>query len=359
VGNSSKQPANDTSQWHLPTFDPRNETKYLYRLNSMDIYFWTKEDAQQFLNAARRVLPPSQVRVLDEPEQLPAYTNTMSPVVQRLENVAISDPGYRDGRTRNSKTTSTLSFPGPPGSATPAASENSAEFAPMAYNPAAPAAPEAIRHREKTPPPEDGTANPLTTAAAMEQGQLPHHIVLPPPPQFQQRYSGFGVSSSIQSPGLQSPYNAPLPSAGLQSPYGQPTLQHATGFPPPPPSATQAATPQVSHINYPGSPGLANPMASPLGSPIPSGSHAPLQSPPITSPPPGGFSSYQYTTVAGQPLSNDYSIHQQVYRPTEGESTVKFSDKPPGQPRGKFEDRAEKVEKRVGGFLKKFEKRYG
>lgn len=55
----------------------------------------------------------------------------------------------------------------------------------------------------------------------------------------------------------------------------------------------------------------------------------------------------------------DYGVHHQVYRPTEGEAVVKTSDKQAAGPRGKFEDRADKVEKKVGGFLKKLEKRYG
>src|SRR6202035_5450334 len=85
------------------------------------------------------------------------------------ENVAISDPSYHNGQTRDSRTSSTA-FPGPPISATPQ-SQESANFAPMAYNPAAPAAPEAIKHREKTPPPEDGAANPLAAAAISDQAQ--------------------------------------------------------------------------------------------------------------------------------------------------------------------------------------------
>jgi hypothetical protein len=59
-----------------------------------------------------------------------------------------------------------------------------------------------------------------------------------------------------------------------------------------------------------------------------------------------------------KPLMTDYSIHQQVYRPTETEANMKHN-KPLKPPRGKLEDRADKLEKGVGGFLKKLEKKIG
>jgi hypothetical protein len=45
-----------------------------------------------------------------------------------------------------------------------------------------------------------------------------------------------------------------------------------------------------------------------------------------------------------------------VYRPTEGEAVGKTKTKPP---RGKLEERAGQLEKGVGGFLKKLEKKIG
>jgi hypothetical protein len=62
-----------------------------------------------------------------------------------------------------------MGLPGPP--PPPQQSQEPAGFAPLAYNPAALAAPEAIKHREKTPPPEDGAANPLVAAANLDYGQ--------------------------------------------------------------------------------------------------------------------------------------------------------------------------------------------
>jgi hypothetical protein len=58
-----------------------------------------------------------------------------------------------------------------------------------------------------------------------------------------------------------------------------------------------------------------------------------------------------------KPLMTDYSIHQQLYRPTEGESAIK--NKPTKPPAGKLEAKAGQLEKGVSGFLKKLEKRIG
>src|SRR5699024_9244484 len=134
----------DPSEWHLPTFDPRGEAKYHYKLHSLDIYFYTQPDALQFVSAARRVLPPAQIDVRDEPPPPPAA----SAVVRQLEEAA----------------------------------EEARDFTPMAYNPAAPAAPESIRAREKTPPPEDGGVNPLAAAVAYDQQPFPGGMPPPPPP---------------------------------------------------------------------------------------------------------------------------------------------------------------------------------
>jgi len=75
--------------------------------------------------------------------------------------------------------------------------------------------------------------------------------------------------------------------------------------------------------------------------------------------PPGGFSQFNYNPALShtQPLSKDYGIHQQVYRPTEGEAMGKQKTSKP--PRGKLEERAGQLEKGVGGFLKKLEKKIG
>ncbi|RDW87455.1 hypothetical protein BP5796_03149 [Coleophoma crateriformis] len=390
IQNGQNPPLADPQEWHLPTYDPRNEKKYMYKLHTLDIYFWNKEDALQFVNGLRRVLSPFQIIIENEPRAPSPHTEPMSPVVQQLENVAITDPSYAHGQTRDSRTTS--SFPGPPISATPSGSSNStfpgppisatprsveaSNFAPLAYNPAAPAAPEAIKHREKTPPPEDGAANPLVAAAASDHGQT---------------YGGPFQQPGLSSPplqtsyfpgpptaGFQSAFHQQLPSAGLQSPHGQ--LSSINTFSPPPssiasnvsnpPSAQSHMSPSyqstgnhvpvTQYANYPGSPGFAPPSATSSGIYSP-GLPGPPSAPPAHMAPPGGFSNYTYGSTSGmsstQPLVNDYSIHKQLYRPTESEAAVKYKEKKP--PAGKLEAKANNVEKKVGGFLKKLEKKYG
>jgi hypothetical protein len=354
----------------------------MYKLHTVDIYFWTKEDALQFLNEIRRVLPQQQVTVLDEPVAPPSHQDDMSPVVQKLENVAITDPSYQQGRTRDSRTAVAPSFPGPPISATPQSQEAS-NFAPMAYNPAAPAAPEVIQHREKTPPPEDGAGNPLVAAAASEHGQtygVPFQNpggFSGPPTQAAPQQSYFPGPPSIGAPppsaGLQSQFGQPPPSAGLQSPYAHsfappptapkptpPYSQSPAGSVPSPPAYQAHATspPVTQYANYPGSPDLSPRMSTP--GPYSPGLASLNQQPQPYTPgaPPGGFSQFNYNPALSntQPLSTDYSIHQQVYRPTEGEAVGKTKTKPP---RGKLEERAGQLEKGVGGFLKKLEKKIG
>ncbi|TAQ91116.1 hypothetical protein B7494_g558 [Chlorociboria aeruginascens] len=372
----------DQNEWHLPTLDPRNENKYMYKLHTIDIYFWNKEDAIHFVDGVRRILPPHQTTVKDEPVPPAPHLEEMSAVVQKLENVVVIDPGYQHGRTRDSRNTTTASsFSGPPISATPQ-NQEAANFAPMAYNPAAPAAPESIKYREKTPPPKDGAANPLVAAAASDNGQ-PYAPGYP-----QQQYimmsgpstQGQAPPTPIYFPGppqqLQSQYGhtPPQPPQPPQPPYGaHPHLQRAATMPVPPPTSSvspfsppptgppsyQAGPPQSQghvpvnqHANYPSTPGFASPMSSP-------GVYTPGA-------PPGGFATFNYVPtqvqpgqqVSGtQPLMTDYSIHQQVYRPTEGEATAKV--KPAKAPRGKLEERAGQLERGVGGFLKKLEKRIG
>ncbi|KAI9055143.1 hypothetical protein LZ554_000107 [Drepanopeziza brunnea f. sp. 'monogermtubi'] len=461
----------DGQDWHLPTFDLRNETKYMYKLHTLDIYFWMKEDAVMFMNGIRRVLPQHQVSVQDEPYAPPPHPQDMSPAVQQLENIAITDPSYQQGRTRDSRTSTVSSFPGPPISATPQAQEAS-NFAPMAYNPAAPAAPEVIRHREKTPPPEDGAVNPLMAAAASDQGQTlgaPYgQQGFSGPPQRQQSISGppqqppaqqgfpgppqqapsqqqqQSISGPPQQPPAQQGFPGPPQQApsqqqqqSISGPPQQPPAQHGFPGPPqqapsqqqqqsyfttvpppasappsqfnqpaqkaapmsplaqhfqnsfaPPPTASdvsslyaqppQAGTPpsdaappgyqqqrRSSNIpvsqfaNYPGSPGMSPATSTPgIYSP---GVGTPITGPPAPAPhvaPPGGFSQHQYASVSNtKPLMTDYSIHQQVYRPTENEAYKPAKEVK--APRGNLEKRAGQLEKGMGSFFKKLEKKIG
>jgi hypothetical protein len=101
----------EQSEWHLPTYDPRNENKYYYKLHSLDVYFFTQQDALKFVNGVRMVIQPSQVEVLDEPGP-PPQPAPMSSVVQQLEHLAVSDPQY--GATNQATQGSSQSFAPPP-----------------------------------------------------------------------------------------------------------------------------------------------------------------------------------------------------------------------------------------------------
>ena len=57
---------------------------------------------------------------------------------------------------------------------------------------------------------------------------------------------------------------------------------------------------------------------------------------------------------------NDYSIHQQLYRPTENEANMKHNQQiKPSKKGTRVEASAGAVEKSVTGFLKKLEKKIG
>ncbi|KAI0893630.1 hypothetical protein F4806DRAFT_145288 [Annulohypoxylon nitens] len=357
-------PPIDPSQWHLPTYDPRNENKYHYKLHSLDIYFWTHADALQFVNGVRRVLPASQVEVADEPGPPPLPYNQpqdTNPLVQKLENVAISDPKYSSPKPAPQ---GVPTFAPPPTSAGTVDSKGSSpqSFAPMAYNPAAPAAAEQRIHREKTPPPveEDGH-DPLLAAVARDHvppytpgygatnfSAPPGSHGLPgPPPQ---------THPGLVSPGLVSPG---LPTPGIASPGFPPSqfghLQRSSTVPVSGMASPGLASPYGA--NFPGSPGFAPPPTQPTHHhPTP----PPVQSPGLPPPPPGGYSQFNYTTSQQAPGAMDYGIHQQVYRPTEQEHAAKYGVyKPKPEGHSKLGQNVERVEKGVTGMLKKFEKRFG
>lgn len=349
----------------------------MYRLHTLDIYFWTREDAQKFLNGVRRVLPEIQLTLADEPIELPTPADDMSTVVQNLENVAITDPSYRHAHSRGSGNTSistqasalqsnrdvaqsthsSVSI----GSAQAAQqNQESASFAPLAYNPAAPAAPEAIQHREMTPPPEDGAVNPLLAAANADQvqtygvpNQFPGGGFSGPPQQTQPSYFTGRPGQTMTSPPQQQQ---------VQSPYAQ-HFQHSFAPPPtsasnlpPGPPAYQAHAPaqNIQLPSYPGSPGFTSPGMGVRSPSFPPVSTAAEAHPSLA--PPGGFAQYNYKSLSGTaPLMTDYSIHQQVYRPTEYESVSHH--KPPKPPSGRMEARAGQIEKGVSSLLKRIEKK--
>lgn len=136
----------------------------------------------------------------------------------------------------------------------------------------------------------------------------------------------------MPSPALQSPYGAQFPGSPGFAPQ-QPPLQHHQSIP--------GVIPQ--HQQQHGTPTPPS-MTSP-GLPLPP-------------PPPGGFSNYTYATQQGGGHGpNEYSIHQQAYRPTEGEAAARY--KPKKEPKGRLEENAGRLERGVTGMFKKFEKKFG
>ncbi|KAI8629779.1 hypothetical protein F5Y19DRAFT_431813 [Xylariaceae sp. FL1651] len=344
-------PPTDPSQWHLPTYDPRNENKYHYKLHSLDIYFWTHADALQFVNGVRRVLPASQVEVADEPAPPPSHSHSHSqdvnPLVQRLENAVISDPKVQQHNIP--------SFAPPPTTGSSGRNVSPQSFAPMAYNPAAPPEAETYRHREKTPPPEDDGHDPLAVALARDQA-------IPFSPAYgQTTFTAPPGGPGLPGPPSTQPHPGPmspgLPTPGITSPGFPPSqyahLQRSVTMP-----AGGLASPGLTSpygSNFPGSPGFAPPPTAP-SHPTP----PPVQSPGLPPAPPGGYSHFNYNNAHQAPTNVDYSIHQQLYRPTEHEHAAKYGVyKPKPESHSKLGQNAERLERGVTGMLKKFEKKFG
>ncbi|KAH7353928.1 hypothetical protein B0T11DRAFT_320786 [Plectosphaerella cucumerina] len=336
---------NDPSVWHLPTFDPRNENKYHYPLHSLDIYFWTKKDAIQFVYGVQRLLPPTQVDIRDEPAP-PAHRADPSAVVQQLEHLAVSDPSYHAPQAAPVQ----QQHHQPPLSAVSTEQAAPTSFVPIPYNPAAPAAPEQVRHREKTPPPDDGGIDPLAQAVAYD-AQAPFSPGFVPPPGFQ---TG---QPPLLSPGLPGPPSALGPHPGIQRSATMPVQSQgsAPGFPgfqpPPPPPPPQQQLQQQQQQQQPAQATTPpSSQASPAAAPAPPASA-----------PPGGFSQYTYAQQQQpQPATTAsvYSVHSSFYTPTEEEAN-KYKDYNKGKEPKKLEENFGRLEKGVSGMLKRFEKKFG
>ncbi|KAH7078766.1 hypothetical protein BKA63DRAFT_408714 [Paraphoma chrysanthemicola] len=385
-GSPAPSPHQDMSQWHLPTPDPTSQGKYMYRLHTVDIYFWTPDDATLFSDSLRRVMQPHQLQLIPNPQAIPAHAehknDALSPVIARLESAAISQS------SRSPSISGTQPFPGPPTAPAPASSPPTGGpgYAPMAYNPAAPAAPEPIAHREKTPPPpdvEDGTGlgsaaghdhhasqygNPLQASFAPQPTSGPYK---PGPPAPGQGFSGppqpgiqrTNTQGSFPGPPSSTPSFAPPPTAPPPGQYDGQT---------PPPGIQRTSTmPTPQYANYPQSPGFPPaPQSPPAHASLPSPGFPPQQQhqyQPLASPPPSGYGQFQYGSTSGQvpgtnphdPHSNPHSLHQQLYRPSEQEHAVVDHTNPNAPPRNSnMGKRVDKVEKGVGKFLKKLDKKF-
>lgn len=380
----------DHSHWHLPAFGLTHEHKYLYKIHTLDLYLWTANDSMKLLDLIKRIMPHQQ---LDITEATPPseHDGSMSPVVQQLENMAIHTPHARAPSTVSDLSSQSRHGQTPEGqktvslqSALASTPASAAQLAP--YNPAAPAAPEPIAHREKTPPPPDaGSGTGLTAAATHEQphafsvaGGAQYNQAIPQPafPGPPQRATSLGsfpppppLATHSPHPGLQTAHSFAGPPSSSQS--STPQQQHA--------QAQYTAYPQQQSAHYPQSPGFQ--MHTPLQSPgVPNtpsqppayGIHTPLQSPGfapqhtpqsprLASTPIGGFSNYTYGPQSSQPTlpTEAYAVHSQAYRPTEQEAAHGHGPKVQPQPPkpGGFEERLKKTEKGVGRFLRKLDQK--
>lgn len=380
-------------EWHLNTFDERNEQKRLCAIHTLDVYLWTEKDAAVLLGHLQNVLSPGQLDIRDAPvasssgSNLAEHRDSMSPVVQQLEKTAIGAHFH----PRVESTNSVHSFPGPP---TPATSGGAAvspspqqQPAPMAYNPAAPSAPEPIAHREKTPPPVDDGSGPglsglggygHTQYASVPHGfqpslqNTPQQGYFPGPPAPQQRQPSF---SSLPGPpggtppgGIQRTHSGSLPPPPPPTNTGPSPAQYTPSFGPPPTSqTTQPSSPPPTQLSFqpqtpshpiqqfasfgPQSPGFPSHQQQqqqqqqqpPTASAPPSyNAHTPLQSPTFSPQTQAaqiaGYSSYSYATqpqpqqpgtytphAAGGAYAGD--VHAQLYRPTEAESSAQAAEK--------------------------------
>ncbi|KAI4126514.1 MAG: hypothetical protein LQ347_004944 [Umbilicaria vellea] len=409
-GTTSPTPQAEERQWRLPSTDPRDEGKFLFRLHTIDIYFWKLDAARSFVDALGNILGQDQLSILDAPLAPAADEAKMSPVVQQLENVAFTDPAYHNGQTRSSRTAmNETSLPPAVSIKTsqhnehqqemPAATKSPETYAPLAYNPAAPPAPEPIKHREKTPPPPESESGTGLAAAAYNdhvnayaQPVSHHQSSFSPQLQSPQSYPGppwqassrASVSSSTTFPTSPSPFTQGQRTSSVSSYPPPPPPQSATGKSSPYPqhhTPSFAPPPQNPNAHFLG--GNTTPMESPatevIGNSYVDHSKQPLQhlqpqyadylqSRPASQETPGGYSNYQY----GQPHhhhshhshGDPNDIHSQVYRPTEEEakshgSHRKKSTAGPAQQPGRIEEKVDRAEKGVNRFLKRLEKKIG
>jgi hypothetical protein len=382
----------------------------------------------------KRLLPPNQLALEEDPEE-PHHHDMVSPVVQNLENVAISDPAYKDwhhDRASDSlhkplqplppaavasrspapgqaTSASPISVAASGGGRTSAKQAPVTDYTPLAYNPAAPAAPEPIAHREDTPPPVDaGDGIDLAAAAKHDNPYAP--------PQHPQT---FGVPPSV-APGVYGHYGSPpppppsfgphattspAPSFGPQAaatvvpsfgPHASsttlpnsPRTSVSTNFAPPPTSAgsDSGRHPSIAAQTY--VPNSQDPNSHIFGQPpvqtpgtqfyqsINDQPHKPLQhvhpqypdylaagqppAPAPAAPPLGGYSAYNYGQAQPPPpASGGYDIHSQVYRPTETEHQTHHHNKPSKSSGSQHKpSHTEKIEKGIGKWIKKVEKNFG
>lgn len=345
-------------------------------MHSLDIYFWTAADANRFITSLKAVVNEQQLDIVEastvsaKPQldvvEAPTveYRDTMSPVAEKLEQAAIHDSPPPHAPSVVSSRPQLTSYSSSHSQRTP--SSVSVSYSPAAqpvviapYNPAAPAAPEPIAHREKTPPPPDAASDTGLTAAALHDDGRPHSANAPPL-LHHMSYQQAPHQSSLTYQRSSSLY-AQVPQFQQTTPH-QGTSRHSDAF------ASYPSHLQPSTLS-PQSPGFTAPPYSPgiPSAPPAYGYVTPLQSPglpqpsslppPPSSPPAGGFADYTYShqPQQSQTQANAYGVHGQVYRPTESEAAHGRVKRVQPVKQGVFEDRMGKLEKGVGRFLKKLD----
>ncbi|KAI0994718.1 hypothetical protein K3495_g13463 [Podosphaera aphanis] len=362
-------------EWHLPAFDPKNERKYMYRLHTVDIYFWTFAYAIQFVNGIRRVLHPEQITILNEPDTPTQPEGNITPIVKRLEDISLSNFAYP--QTQSHEQGLRQSFSGPPISATPQ-NYQCPNYEPLSYNPAAPAAPETIIPREKTPPPEDGEENHFMASATFGPSQpmgvdIVHEqsssrvLRQIEPTRFSEHAESPPVSP-ISFPS--SPEMTLTHSDTSQSPFSSPPMAHnqeanflSISLPPKylpasQPSSTTAYSPSpvAQYANYPCSPGYPRAVSTPGHYPMGYSTRS-THSTSVNSRVSSSHNIHDPNNTI-YPNSLEYSMHRQIYKPNEHEPEMKIG-KPSKAPTGKLEEHASKFERGVGNLFKKLEKKIG
>ncbi|EXJ96183.1 hypothetical protein A1O1_01309 [Capronia coronata CBS 617.96] len=301
----------DPDEWRLASADPRDPGTTKYRMHTVDFYFWVQEDARLVVDIFQRLLEPHQLDIDEAPETHQAHDvlhdsehhDMVSPVVQNLEQVAISDPAYhKDNRhgsppdarveaahvasppppPQDSAHAQATNPPSPapaplnvdrtPSSMTAQAPSASSSYAPLAYNPAAPAAPEPIAHREDTPPPVDAVDGTGLATAAKHDSTYGHHqshqqaysAALGPQPISTGQHGHYGSPPPPPSFG---PHAATIPHPASDSPHATSSPQPSFG--PQAPGSSYPTSPRTSVSTHYGIPTATN-ATSPDGSRHPS-----------------------------------------------------------------------------------------
>ncbi|EGD89574.1 hypothetical protein H112_03200 [Trichophyton rubrum D6] len=407
-------------EWRLGWMNPADRSISYFRLHTLDLYFWTLDDAKQFLATVKRLLAPNQLENIQQ-IQPSSQQAPMSAVVQNLEKVAISDPGYQQQQQHiRPDVHSIKNIPPPPpppphptmqptppvipasvqvvtqpvspiddaashASTTQEKKEAPASYAPLAYNPAAPPAPEPIKPREVTPPPPDAAVGTGLSTPGMGMTFAPPPTGEIESPQPVQPHGVGNVSGSNPQPytvpGVQGPYSPASSSINQQSYTPGHPPPGGMSFGPPPTTATIPPTaPPTTAASHRGSYGSTF-------APPPQDPNAHLYGQQSFGPPPvnqytqplaqnhghltrresqasqhsaGGYS-YNYPQQQQQPQQQqprpkDYFIHQQVYNPSGSDQTPTTNTNEPAK-YSKLGNGAIRMEKGVNKLFKKLENR--